>query len=123
MTTIELLEELSKQPKEEIEYALLSLLIKKKFDFITLNEQYVKYLEMQNNDKDLKLSDANTCTLSLLLHFCKENESNRKDIHWALYNLNESKQFNMKTLNKRFNYDKEKDCEYSFYYRESSRMH
>ncbi|MCQ2257870.1 MAG: hypothetical protein MJZ41_07755 [Bacteroidaceae bacterium] len=113
-----ILDKLLKMPKEYLHYALIKLMIEDKIDFIEMNKVYVEYLEMQNKDKALKLSDANSCTLSLLMNFKKENKHNHADIHWALYNLNESKQFQMDSLNEKFNYNKEEDCKFSFYYRD-----
>lgn len=121
METFELIEQLSKKSKVEIEYALLSLMIDNKIDFVSLNNAYVKYLEMKTDDMKSKLTDANCCTLSLLSNFKKETKANHPEIHWALYNLNESGQFNMQGLNKKFGYDKETDCKYSSYWREKKK--
>lgn len=117
MNTIELLEQLLEKPQSEIEYALLALLLKGKIDFLTINSMYVKSLEAINEDQKLKLSDANSCTCALLTHFKSDNKSNHTDIHWALHNLNESRQFQMRYFNEKFGYDKENDCKYSYYWR------
>lgn len=114
---IELLERISTYPKEIVQYGLSYLMMQGKIDFTSLSKVYVEYLEASNKDKAEKLADANTCTMSLLTHIKKENKSNHAAIHWALHNLNESKMFQMGELNKKFSYDKENDCEYSFYYR------
>lgn len=119
MNTFELLELLIEKPKAEIEYALLALLLKGKINFVTLNKMYVQSLEAITEDQKLKLSDANSCTCALLNHISKENKSNHADIHWALHNLNESNQFHMQRLNEKFGYDKENDCKYSYYWRET----
>lgn len=122
--TLKLLEQLCKLPKEDIEYAMTLLLAQGKLDFVTINSAYVKYLELVNKDNKLKLADANTCTMSLLSQVVKKkNSHNYAAIHWALHNLNESKQFQMDTLNEKFGYDKEKDCEFSFYWREHNKNH
>lgn len=115
-----LFDELLKLPKEYIHYVLVQLMINGKIDFVTINKAYIEYLETEKDDKALKLADANTCTLSLLTNFNKETKSNHADIHWALYNLNKSNQFNMKSLNEKFGYDEENDCKYSFYWREKN---
>lgn len=119
MDIFELTEKLCEKSEEEIEYALVSMMLKKKIDFIQINKAYVKYLESISEDRKLKLIDANTCTLALLTNIKTENKSNHADVHWALHNLNESKQFNMSKLNEKFGYDKENDCKYSFYWRET----
>lgn len=120
MNTFELLELLLEKPKAEIEYALLALLLKGKIDFVTLNKMYVQSLEAISADQKLKLCDANSCTCALLNHISKEDKSNHADIHWALHNLNESRQFQMQRLNEKFVYDKENDCKYSYYWREKN---
>lgn len=117
----ELFNKLLKLPKEHIHYALVQLMTQGKIDFLTINKAYIEYLEIEKDDKELKLADANTCTLSLLANFKRETKSSHADIHWALYNLNKSNQFNMKSLNERFGYDEENDCKYSFYWREKNK--
>lgn len=120
--TLKLLDQLSKLPKEDIEYAMTLLLTQNKLDFVTINSAYVKYLELKDKDNKLKLADANTCTMALLNEVNKKkSQHNYTAIHWALYNLNESKQFQMTTLNEKFGYNPEKDCEYSFYWRENNK--
>lgn len=116
-TIFDILEKLSKFSKEEIQYGLLQLMLQEKIRFTEINAAYTQYLERIKQDNDLKLSDANTCTLCLLNHFKKENKNNHADIHWALHNLNESKQFQMQTLNEKFGYNKEEDCKFSYYWR------
>lgn len=118
-TVFELLDKLLKCPQEEIDFALFELLRKGKIDFLSLNKAYVNYLESNKRDRELKLADANACTAALLTNFKKENKHNHADIHWALYNLNISKQFNMARLNEKFSYDESQDCNYSFYWRET----
>lgn len=107
------------KPQEEVEYALLELMLVGKMDFLTINKVYVNYLEALSKDTALKLADANCCTAALLGNIRKENKGNHADIHWALYNLNQSNQFNMNHLNEKFGYDESKDCNYSFYFRET----
>lgn len=112
-----LLDKLCKYNSDVLQSALLYMMQCGKIDFLSLSKAYVEYLEASNKDKAEKLADANTCTMALLTNIKSENKSNHADIHWALYNLNESKMFNMQKLNEKFSYDKENDCEYSFYYR------
>lgn len=116
----ELFNKLLKLPKEHIHFALVQLMIQGKIDFLTINKAYIEYLETEKDDKALKLADANSCTLSLLTNFKEETKSSHADIHWALYNLNKSNQFNMKKLNEKFGYDEENDCKYSLYWREKN---
>lgn len=119
-TTLQLLEQLSKMPKEDIEYAMTLLLTQGKIDFTTISSAYVNYLELKDKDNKLKLADANTCTMSLLNEVNKKkSQQNYNAIHWALHNLNECKQFQMQSLNEKFGYNPEKDCEFSFYWRDT----
>ena len=118
--TFKLFNELLKLPREHINYVLVQLMIRGKIDFLTINKAYIEYLETEKDDKALKLADANSCTLSLLTNFKEETKQNHADIHWALYSLNTSKQFNMKSLNEKFGYDEENDCKYSYYWREKN---
>ena len=48
--TIALIEELSKQPKDEIEYAIYTLLLRKVIDYPTISKLYVNALEKINQD-------------------------------------------------------------------------
>lgn len=120
MNTFELLEELSQKSRDEIQYAILALMIKGKINFTDVNNAYVKFLEYEREDNELKLADANSCTLSLLTGINKETNTNKPNIHWALHNLNESRQFNMQSLNEKFGYNKDEDCKFSFYWREKN---
>lgn len=120
MNTFELIEQLLEKPKVEIEYALFTMLLEGKIDFVTINSMYVKSLETKSADQELKLADANSCTCALLMHIGKETKSNHAYVHWALHNLNESDQFQMQRLNEKFGYDKENDCKYSYYWREKN---
>ena len=95
------------------------MMLKGKIDYVSISKAYVDVLEKIKENYRLKLSDANSCCLSLLMNINKENKHNHADIHWALYNLNESKQFQMQSLNEKFGYNKDEDCKYSFYYRDT----
>lgn len=114
------LERLSTFKKSTIQLVLGELLKQEKLDFVDLSTAYVRYLQGVREDSKLKLADANSCTLSLLSGIRKETKNNKSAVHWALYNLNESRQFQMNDLNEKFGYDKDKDCNLSFYYREKN---
>lgn len=121
MTTLELLEELAKKPKEEINYAILELLLKNKLDYISISNNYVTFLEVINADKENKLIEAETCILESFLY----DKTASKDKHledWkhtqrCLYNLNKSKRFNMSKMNQEYNYDEKEAKEFSWYER------
>lgn len=118
MNTFELIELLAQKPKEEIKYSLLILMLKGKIDFIDINAAYVDCLERQNDDKLNKLVEAETCILESF--HCKK--SNKKDYDMkhtqrCLYLLNQSKRFQMQTLNEKYEYNEEKAKEYSWYER------
>lgn len=116
MNTFELINELSKKPKQEIQYALLSLMLQGKLDFIDLNEAYVKSLNMIKEDRLNQLVEAETCVLESFM--CKKGNKQERDMKHTqrcLYLLNQSKRFNMDDLNKKYAYNEEKAKEYSWY--------
>lgn len=106
MKTFELLEELSKKPKQEIKYGLLALMLKHKIDFIDLNACYVEYLNAIKEDRLNQLIEAETCVLESF-HYKKGNkkEYDKKHTQRCLYLLNQSKRFNMSNLNKKYDYE------------------
>lgn len=63
MTTTELIEELSKKPKDEIKYALMALMVDGKLDFVDLNASYVNYLEFKKDDNENMLIESDTCVM------------------------------------------------------------
>lgn len=117
MDTLELLNELSKKDKEEIQYALLTLMTSRKIDFITLNNAYVSFLERTKEDSLNQLVEAETCVLESLIYKNNKNESNKNSIQRRLFLLNQSKRFNMAEMNKKLQYDENMGKELSLYYR------
>lgn len=117
MDTLELLNELSKKDKEEIQYALLTLMTSRKIDFITLNNAYVSFLERTKEDSLNQLVEAETCVLESLIYKNNKNESTKNSIQRRLFLLNQSKRFNMAEMNKKLQYDENMGKELSWYYR------
>lgn len=118
MNTFELLEELSKKPKEEIKYAILSLMLDGKIDFVDLNACYVDFLNIIKEDRLNQLIEAETCVLETF-HYKKNDktEANHKHTQRCLYLLNKSRRFNMQSLNEKYGYNEEEAKEYSWYER------
>lgn len=121
MTTLELLDELTKKPKEEIHYALLELLLKDKLDYISISNSYVSFLEVINADRQNKLIEAETCILESFL-YDKIDSKDKSLEDWkhtqrCLYNLNQSKRFNMSKMNQEYNYNEKEAKEFSWYER------
>ena len=122
LNTLQLMEQLMKKPHEEVEYVILHLMLNKnknnRISSHKILDLYMKSIEIENEDKTDRLMESNSCILDLLLNFRKETKDNSKSIHRALHNLNESRQFNMKNLNEKYGYDREKDKSLSWYERE-----
>ena len=116
MDIYEVIEELSKHPKQEIEFALTTTMLQGKIDFLSVNKAYVKCLEQIREDQADQLREANGL---ILLPFIKrklvkssEEDKTKGKSHYrytqeALYWLNKSRMFNMKDTNEKFNYDEE----------------
>ena len=116
MNIYELLQELSKHSREEIEIVLTILMEKGKIDFLSVNKAYVNLLEKIREDQTDQLCEANGL---ILLPFIKrklvksaEEDKTKGKSHYkytqeALYWLNKSRMFNMKDTNEKFNYDEE----------------
>ena len=117
LTVFDLLEELSNRSKDEINYGILLLLIQGKIDYKTVSERYVDYLEYQNDDFLEKLIDCETCILEGFHYTTHDNKKNRPHINRSLYILNQSKRFQMNTLNEKYNYNEEQAKECSSYWR------
>lgn len=111
MTTIGLLNELSKKTDVEIEFVLKSLMASKKIDFLRLNNAYVQYLNETKEDQLNKLIEAETCVMSSLIRKKKDNNH----IQRCLYLLNQSRRFQMDNLNEKYNYDEAVGKEMSWY--------
>lgn len=117
-TVFGLLDELTNRSKEEIQYGLLYLLIKKKVKYVDLSNAYVKSLELENEDKLNKLIEAETCVLSAFHHkMGGKKPDDNKATQRALYLLNKSNRFNLNTLNEKYNYDEQLGKEMSWYER------
>ena len=116
MDIYEVIEELSKHPKQEIEFALTTTMLQGKIDFLSVNKAYVECLEQIREDQADQLREANGL---ILLPFIKrklvkssEEDKTKGKSHYrytqeALYWLNKSRMFNMKDTNEKFNYDEE----------------
>ena len=128
MSIFEIIDELLKCSNEEIDYAILSLMIKKKLDSHRVFDLYMKAIEYDRGDIKDKLIESNSTILNLLTTLkhpkSKEMVTNKyadMAIHRALYNLNISKQFQMEKLNEKYRYDEEKDKHLSWYWREHNK--
>lgn len=118
MNTFELIEELSNKPKEEIRYALLSLMLKDKIDFLDLNSAYVECLNSIKEDRLNQLIEAETCVLeSFMYKKGVKNEHDMKHTQRCLYLLNHSKRFQLNDLNEKYGYKDEEAKKYSWYER------
>ena len=128
MSIFEILDELLKCSNEEIDYAILSLMIKKKLDSHRVFDLYMKAIEYDREDIKDKLIESNS-TIHNLLNTLKHPKSKREiinniadmAIHRALYNLNISKQFQIEKMNEKYGYDEEKDKHLSWYWREHNK--
>lgn len=63
MDAIELLDELSKKTKYELKYALVSLMLAGKIDFLDVNSAYIDSLKEINENSLNKLFEAESCVL------------------------------------------------------------
>lgn len=118
MDTFELLEELSKKTKYEIKYALVSLMLAGKIDFLDVNSAYIDSLKAINENNFNKLFEAESCVLESF-HYKKGNkrEYDKKHTQRCLYLLNQSNSFNMADLNEKYEYDEEFGKKMSWYER------
>ena len=117
--TFDLINELTQRTPDELEYAIFILLVQKKIDYKQISDNYVKALELWNKDKEKQFSEACVCVLESFLRKRKnDTDFDKKAIQRALYLLNQSKQFNMKTLNEKYNYNEEEAKKLSWYERE-----
>jgi len=121
----ELLDELLKKSPEEIDHAILQLMLRGKLDSHKVMDLYMKAIETKNNDFKDKLIESNTTILDLMINLQPPKSKKKnvidgadKAIHRGLYNLNQSKQFNMQSMNDKYNYDELKDRNLSWYWRE-----
>lgn len=122
--TFTLLDKLLTKPNDEIDMAILTLMIKGKLDSHRVFDIYMKTIEHDKQDLKDRLIESNSTILDLILNL-KKPASKRKDvisladkaIQRGLYNLNMSKQFNMKSLNEKYSYDEDKGKKLSWYWR------
>lgn len=128
MDIFEILDELLKHSNEEIDYAILSLMIKKKLDSHKVFDLYMQSIEYDKDDLKDRLIESNTSILYLLINL-KEPKSKKESIrqctynaiHRALYNLNISKQFNIGKMNEKYGYNEDEDKKLSWYWREHNK--
>ena len=114
MNTLELLEQLSKKPKNEIEYGLLVLMMQGKIDFLSVQQAYVQYLEQLKERNLCEKIEAETCVMESLMYSRKpKNEQEEISVQRRLYLLNQSKRFQMNKLNEKFNYDEQRAKTYN----------
>ena len=129
MNVLEILDELLKCTKEEIDYAILSLMIKKKLDSHKVFDLYMRAIEYDKDDMKDRLIESNTSIFDLLMNL-KEPKSKKEiikkythnAIHRALYNLNISKQFHMAKMNEKYGYNEDEAKHLSWYWREHNKQ-
>lgn len=116
MNTFEIIDELSRKPKDEIRYALLTLMLKGKIDFLDLNASYVECLNSIKEDRLNQLIEAENCVIeSFHRKKSNKNEYDMKHTQRCLYLLNKSKRFQMNKLNEKYGYKEEEAKKYSWY--------
>ena len=129
--TLAIIEELSKQPKDEIEYAIYILLLRKVIDYPTISKLYVNTLEKINQDNNNFIVEEESCILEHLINleygekgrrkrnfdYDKLNETVKKTIQRSLYFLNRFKRFNLSTINEKFHYNEKEAKKLSWYER------
>jgi len=119
LDTFTLVRLLSEKSKEEIEFALVALMISNKIDFVNVSNSYVQTLKRMNEDNSNKNIEANSSMMGILTFMRnkkKFSEAEDRAIQRCLYILNKSNSFNMQTLNKDLHYiGDEKAKEFSWY--------
>ena len=127
--TLAIIEELSKQPKDEINYSIYILLLRKVIDYPTISKFYVNALEKINQDSTNFIVEGETCILEHLINleygekgkkkrnfdYGRFGETLKNTIQRSLYFLNKFKRFNMDSLNEKFHYNKEEAKKLSWY--------
>ena len=125
--TLAIIEELSKQPKDEINYSIYILLLRKVIDYPTISKLYVNALEKINQDSTNFIVEGETCILEHLINLEYGEKRKRKfdyeqfgetlknTIQRSLYFLNRFKRFNMNSLNEKFHYNEEEAKKLSWY--------
>lgn len=116
MNAFELLNELLEKSEEEVDFALLSLLLKKKIDFVKLSTLYTKSLEEINEDKLNQLIEAETCvSMCFYSKLGGKKPLDQRVTQRCLYLLNKSRRFNMGRLNEKFAYNESEGRDASWY--------
>lgn len=116
MNVFELLDELLEKSEEEVNFALLSLLIKKKIDFVKLSTLYTRALEEINEDKLNQLIEAETCvSMCFFSKLGGKKPLDQKVTQRCLHLLNQSRRFNMSKLNEKFAYNELEGRDASWY--------
>ena len=119
LDTFTLVRLLSEKSKEEIEFALVALMISNKIDFVNVSNSYVQFLKQMNEDNSNKNIEANSSMMGILTFMRnkkKFSEAEDRAIQRCLYILNKSNSFNMQILNKDLHYiGDEKAKEFSWY--------
>ena len=129
--TLAIIEELSKQPKDEIEYAIYTLLLRKVIDYPTISKLYVNALEKINQDNTNFIIEGEQCIVEHLtnLQYGEKGKKKRKfdyerlnkdvkgTIQRSLYYLNRFKRLNMDFYNELFHYNEKEAKKLSWYER------
>lgn len=123
MSTYELLEELAKKSQPEIEFCLAGLMLKNKIDFVQVSNAYTRALNMIKDDQLNQLIEAETCVMESFIY--KIGGKKREDYiatQRCLHLLNNSKRFQMKSLNEKYAYDREVGKDASWYERNKNKI-
>ena len=119
LDTFTLVRLLSEKSKEEIEFALVALMISNKIDFVNVSNSYVQTLKRMNEDNSNKNIEAHSSMMGILTFMRnkkKFSEAEDRAIQRCLYILNKSDSFNMQMLNEDLHYiGDEKAKEFSWY--------
>ena len=127
--TLAIVEELSKQPKDEINYSIYILLLRKVIDYPTISKLYANTLEKINQDSTNFIVEEETCILEYLINleygekgkkkrnfdYGRFGETLKNTIQRSLYFLNRFKRFNVDSLNEKFHYNEEEAKKLSWY--------
>ena len=129
--TLAIIEELSKRPKNEIEYAIYTLLLRKVIDYPTISKLYVNALEKINQDNTNFIIEGEQCIVEHLTNlrygekgkkkrkfdYEKLNKDVKRTIQRSLYYLNRFKRLRMDFYNELFHYNEEEAKKLSWYER------
>lgn len=117
MNTFQLLDELTKKSKEEIEYCIKALMMAEKIDFLTINKAYTEYLESVKEDRLNQLMEAELCAYEGLICLNKNKKESKETIQRILYMLNKSRRFMTDKMNEKYGYDEALGKSLSWYER------